>query len=138
MAHRDDVSLAHEEVRLAERNAAIHELHGSRHDEETGLVLFELGPLMGLAGVLDRERVQIELGLHLVEDFGVGLMQSNPDHMAGALRPLTRLWEADFSNSAAVQVCACRNHAEVFVGGSASVGMSHHGTAGMETRSWQT
>src|SRR3954466_12393638 len=99
MAHRDDVSLAHAEVRLAERNAAIHELRGSRDDEETGLVLLKLGPLMGLAGVLDGEWVQVELSLQPTQHLGAGLVQSNPDNVAGALRPLARLRKADLGHA---------------------------------------
>src|SRR4051812_46257139 len=58
---------------LAERDAASHELRGSRDDEETGLELFELGPLVSLARILDREGVKVELGLNLVEQVGAGL-----------------------------------------------------------------
>src|SRR3954453_18249435 len=98
MAHRDHISLSDEKMRLAERDAAIHELRGSRHDEEASLVLLKLGPLMGLAGVLDGERVQVELSLHLDEHLGAGFVQADPDNVAGALRPLTCLCEADLGN----------------------------------------
>ena len=72
MPHGDDVSFAHEEVGFAERDTSVHELRGSHHNEETSLVLFKLGPLVGLAGVLDRKRMQVELGLHLAEHSALG------------------------------------------------------------------
>jgi len=134
VANRDDVSLAHEEVRLAERDAATHELRGSRHDEETRLILLELGPLMGLAGVLDGEWVQVELSLHLIQHLGAGFVQSDPDDVAGPLRPLTCLREADLGHAAAVHIGARGNQAEVFIGRSENLGVRHHETSGLGTR----
>ena len=72
--HGHNITLADKQVRLAECDTPVHKLSGSRHDEETGLILFKLGPLVGLAGVLDRERVQVELGLRLVEQLGAGFV----------------------------------------------------------------
>jgi hypothetical protein len=106
VAHRDDVSLAHEEVRFAECDAAVHELRGPRHDEEAGLVLLKLGPLMGLAGVLDGERVQVELSLHLAEHLGAGLVQSDPDDVVGALHPRAGFRDAHIGHAAAIDIGA--------------------------------
>ena len=115
-------------MRLAERDAAVHELRGSRHDEETGLVLFELGPLVGFASVLDREGVQAELGLHLVEQFGAGFVQADPDDMAGAAGPFAGFGKPHMGHATTIDVGAGRNHAEVLIGRSNSVCLSHSDT----------
>ena len=88
-------------------------------------ILFELGPLVGLAGILDRERVQVELGLHLVEQFGAGFVQSDPDDVAGAARPFAGFGQTDVRHAPTIDVGAGRNHAEVLVGRSKSVWLSH-------------
>ena len=68
MPHRHDVAPPDEEVRLAEGDAAFHELRRPRHDEERLAVLLDLRALMRLLGVLDRHLVQVELFLHAAEE----------------------------------------------------------------------
>ena len=125
MPHGNDVALADEEVGLAERDSAVHELRGSRNDEEAGLELFELGALVSLAGILNRERVKIELGLDLVEQRGAGFVQSDPDDVARAARPLAGLGQTDVRNAPSIDVRTGRDHAEIFVSWNKSVWLSH-------------
>lgn len=89
MAHRDQITFADEDVGLAEDDAALDQLRRPRHDEQGFAILLDLGSLMGVVGVLDRELVQVELLLHRAEQRHVGLVQADPDHVAG-LRPPAR------------------------------------------------
>ena len=73
MADRHDVSPADEQMRLAKRNLAIGQLGCSRDDEQRASILFELGILMRLAGILDGERMKIELCLDPLEKLVFGL-----------------------------------------------------------------
>ena len=83
MADRQHIALADEEMRLAEGDAAVLHLRGARDDEQTVPILLELGILMRLAGVLDRQRMQIELPLHAREQLERGLVEPDPHDMAG-------------------------------------------------------
>ena len=64
MANRDDVAAADEEMGLAEGDPALDHLGRPGDHEERLAVLLELRPLMRLAGILDREVVQVELPLN--------------------------------------------------------------------------
>ena len=68
MAHGHDIAAADEDVRLAERNACLYELRGSRHDEEGVPVELELRMVVRLAGILDGEIVQAELSLDAAQE----------------------------------------------------------------------
>ncbi len=87
MAHRHDVTRTDEEMGLAELEIAVHsgvggvggELRRAQDDEQGVAVAFELRPLVRSMGVLDREVVQLEGGLNLVEERLVGLVETEPD-----------------------------------------------------------
>ena len=49
-----------------------------KHREQRIAVVLDLGPLMSIARILDRERMQAELCLHLCERVGVRFAQGNP------------------------------------------------------------
>ena len=87
MTHRHHVALSNEEVRFSESNTPIQDLRRTSNNEQSLSVLFYLGLLVRLAGILDRKRVQIELHLNTMQEIGIGFEQSDPDDMAGALRP---------------------------------------------------
>ena len=44
---------------------------------------------MGLGGILDGQRMQIELPLNPLQKIVTGLDQTDPDDMTGPLRPFT-------------------------------------------------
>ena len=80
MAHRHDVARPDEQMRLAEGDLALAvALRRPQHDEEGVAVLLELRPLMRAVRVLDREVVEAELVLHLVEQLLARLVQPDPD-----------------------------------------------------------
>src|SRR6516162_7858427 len=73
MADRYDVAAADKQMRLAEGNSSLHDLRGAGYDEDAVAILLQLGMLMGLAGILDGQRMQIELLLHAFQKFVAGL-----------------------------------------------------------------
>ncbi len=92
MAHRHDVARADEEVGLAELEIAViegggvagdrgvgGELRRAQDDEQGVAVAFELRPLVGAMGVLDREVVKVEGRLHVVEQSFARFVESQPD-----------------------------------------------------------
>ena len=50
---------------------------------------------MGLAGILDGQRMKVELGLHASQQLGAGLEQADPDDMAVLLRPFAGFVDGD-------------------------------------------
>jgi len=72
MADRYDVAAADEQMRLAEGNPPLHHLRGAGYDEDAVAILLQLGMLMGLASILDGQRMQIELLLHALQKFVAG------------------------------------------------------------------
>ncbi|MGY4287532.1 hypothetical protein ACVWXO_006752 [Bradyrhizobium sp. LM2.7] len=68
--------------------------------------MLDLRPLMGVVGVLDSELVQIELLLHGAEQSHVGLMQPDPDHVAGLGAPARRLADGDIGDAPSVDIGA--------------------------------
>ena len=59
--HGDQVAVADEEVHLGERDAVVLELdRPEEDDEELVAVVVELGPLVAVAQVLHRQRVDVE------------------------------------------------------------------------------
>lgn len=111
MAHRHQIAFADEDVRLAEGDAALDQLRGARDDEQSLAILLDLGPLMGVVGVLDGELVQIELLLHGAEERHVGFVQADPDHVSGLGPPARGLADGDIGNAAAVDIGAGRDDA---------------------------
>lgn len=64
---------------FAEGNFAVHRLRRVQHDEQRFAVGFDLGPLVRVVGVLDRQLVQAELLLQLAQQRFIGLMRTDPD-----------------------------------------------------------
>ena len=63
VADRDDVAVADEHRGFAIDNLAALEMRRARDDEELIAVYVHLGQLIGLERVLDRERVEVVMGL---------------------------------------------------------------------------
>jgi hypothetical protein len=80
VADRDDEVRPHEGVDLAEldRLLLLHVARRLEHHEKRLAVAFDLGPLVGLEGVLHRQLVQLELAGHGVELFPGRLVEPDP------------------------------------------------------------
>ena len=61
MAHRHDEARADEDMRLAEHDVILHQLRGARDHEQRVAIALDLGLLMRLRRVLDRQLMQVEL-----------------------------------------------------------------------------
>src|SRR4051794_1831227 len=114
-------------MRLAIGDVALYYPGRARHDEERVVVLLELRPLMGVAGVLDRELVQAELRLHAGQKLVARLEEPDPHHMARAARPVARLLDRDVRNPSPTGVSAGCNDARAVVkhGHGAKRGLGH-------------
>jgi hypothetical protein len=91
-------------VRLAESDPALDQLRRARHDEQGLAILLDLRSLMGVVGVLDGELVQVELLLHRAEQRHVGLVQPDPDHVAGLRPPARSLADGDIGDAPAIDI----------------------------------
>ena len=106
VADRHDVTGADEQVRLAALDPPLLIVPARRaqDQEETVAVLLELGTLVRLVGVLDRQVVQAELALDGPQLLLARLEQAEPDEGPVALRPLAHLLEAHVGDPAAALV----------------------------------
>jgi hypothetical protein len=59
---------------------------------------------MGLRRILDRQRMEIELGLHLVQQHFVRLMQADPDDCLVAAPPVVGFLDFDVTNALTIFV----------------------------------
>ena len=85
---------------LAELDLAVHFLRGVQDDEQRIAVDLDLRALVRVVRVLDREVVQAELLLQLLEQRLVGLVQSDPDEGVRLLEDVADLVERDFAAAA--------------------------------------
>ena len=104
MPDRNHIAAADEKVRLAERDAALGHLRGAGDDEQRIAVLLDFRPLMRLAGVLDRQVVEVELLLHAREQLIARFVQADPNDMAGPFGPCSRIVDRDIGNALAARV----------------------------------
>ena len=116
MADGDHVAAPDEQVGLAEGNAPVHHLGGAGDDEQRLAVLLELGPLMGLEGILDGEFMQAELPLDLPQKIQAGLVQADPDHVPGLARPVSRLLDGNVGHAPAFRIGDRGHHARDALG----------------------
>ena len=93
-------------MRVSPKAIRLDQLRGARDDEQGLAILLDLGPLMGVAGVLDGELVQVELLLHRAEQRHVGFVQPDPDHMSGLGPPGRRLADGDIGDTPSVDIGA--------------------------------
>ena len=104
MAHRNDVAPADEDFGLPESDMVVDEKGGAQGNEGGLPIGFQLGPLVRVQGVLDRQLVQAELGLKLAEILFIGGFNADPDEVIGSCRPLAALADRDLGYLAAVAV----------------------------------
>ena len=98
MAHRQDVARADEDVRLAERDAAVtvaRQLCRTEDDEERVAVLLELRPLVGTERILDGEVVQPERLLQGSEELLVWLLEADPHELVRLAKDVADLGDRD-------------------------------------------
>jgi hypothetical protein len=72
---------------LAERDLSVRHLRSPCHDEKRVAVLLDLGLLVGVRRVLDRERMQMKLRRDALEQFLAGLVHADLDDVIVLLRP---------------------------------------------------
>jgi hypothetical protein len=74
MPHRHDIAGADEEMRLAEGDLGFRHLNRPRHDEHRVAVLLDFWLLMSVRRVLNRQRMQMELGRDALEQLHARLV----------------------------------------------------------------
>jgi hypothetical protein len=84
-SHREYEVRPHEDVDLAEGERPALELDGVQHEEERVAVLLQLGPLVPMPRVLDRELMEPELPLHRLELGGLGVLSATQTKHSGLL-----------------------------------------------------
>ena len=73
--------------------------------------MLDLRALVRLLGVLDGQRVQVELLLHAPQKLRRGLEEADPHDMAGFSRPVAGLLDGDVAHALAGGIDARRDHA---------------------------
>ena len=111
MPDADDIAAPDEDMGLAEGDAPVDQLGGAGDHEERVAILLELRPLMRVGGVLDRERVQVELLLHAAQQRRLGLEQADPDDVVVFARPFAGFRDRDIGDAHAMDIDARGDHA---------------------------
>src|SRR4030095_1854058 len=93
-------------MRFPESDSSVDQLRCPRDDEQRLAILLDLGVLMGLAGILDRQIMQAELRLHALQEIGAWLPQSDPYDVPWPLRPFARFLDGDILDAASAGVNA--------------------------------
>ena len=92
VADGDHEARAGEHHHLADldRLGAVHVPRGLEHEEQRVAEHLELRPLVGVDGVLDRQRVQLEALAHRLDDLGARVVEADPDEAVVARVGLAR------------------------------------------------
>ena len=106
MAHRHHIAAADEDVGFPEVDAAFDELRGARHDKKSVAILLDLGALMRLAGILDGQIMEPELGLHPRQQFEARFEEPDPHRVTGAFRPTRDIIHPDIGHPPAAGINA--------------------------------
>jgi len=110
VADSDDVVRAHEDVGLAEGDPVVLQRGRAEHDEQGVAVDLELGHLVRVQRVLDRQLVQPDLRLQHAQVLLGRLLEADPDEIALLVRPGGALPELDLADPAAVAVGVGGDH----------------------------
>jgi hypothetical protein len=108
MTYRHNKVFAHEEMRLAELDFAglLIDLHRSHHDKKYLAVRFELRSLVRAKRVFNREIVQLEFFLNLLQDVPAGVMKSDPYKAARLCQVVADRFYRDRRNPAPLRICS--------------------------------
>jgi hypothetical protein len=74
------------------------------HGEQAFAVFLDLGPLMTVVGILDRQRMQPEFLAHFFELGNGRIAQGDPDETAGLLQVVADLLDVEVGQLAAILV----------------------------------
>jgi hypothetical protein len=93
-------------MRLAELDVLLvfRQDRGAQHDEDGVAVLLELGPLVSELGVFNRQVVETELVLNLLEELGGGIVETDPHEDARLLEDLADVWDGDVAEAPTFRV----------------------------------
>ena len=108
MTYRHNKVFADEEMSLAEVNFAgfgIH-LYRSHDDKKYFAIRFELRPLMRAKRVFNRELVQLEFFLNLLEDVSAGVVKSNPYETIRLCQMIADRFHRNRRNPAPLGICS--------------------------------
>jgi hypothetical protein len=78
-ARRKNVVAADEHVDFADTQVPAHHLHDLQHGEQPIAILLDLGPLVAVKRILNRQVWQVEFLVHRAEFLARGLEQRDPD-----------------------------------------------------------
>src|SRR5262245_8596297 len=104
-------------MRLAEGDAPVEQLRRPGDHEQRLPVLLDLGMLMRLAGILDRQIMQGELCLYALQEIRARLPQSDPYDVAWPLRPFARFLDRNIFDAASAGIHARGDDAGFTVAG---------------------
>src|SRR5262245_46393467 len=98
-------------MRFTEGDAPVDQLRCARDDEQRLAVLLDLGVLMCLAGVLDRQIMQAELRLHALQEIDARLPQTDPHDVPWPLRPFACFLDGNIFDASPAGINARGNDA---------------------------
>lgn len=99
MANGDDIAATDEQMRFAEDDFVILHMRSPGDDEHRVPIDLQFRALVGLCCVLDRQRMEIELGLNLVQQHFIRLVQADPDDGILPASPFAGLFDPDVPNA---------------------------------------
>ena len=104
IAHRHHEIFADENRQFARRPLTLFQMRQCHDDKEGRGIFFYLRALLAMAGIFDRQIVQIELVLYLPQLLVGGITQRDPDKAARPQQPLVDLLDGDVGQLASVLV----------------------------------
>ena len=99
VANGDDIAATDEQMRFAEDDFVILHMRSPGDDEHRVPINLQLRALVGLRCILDRQRMEIELGLDLVQQHFIRLVQADPDDGILPASPFAGLFDPDVPNA---------------------------------------
>jgi len=104
-AHRQNVVFSGEDVDLADFDFVAGKLDGVLHHEQRIAIFLDLGTLVAVVRILDRQFVQVEFLLHRGEFAGPGIQERHPDEAIGTAYVVADFVGLDVGEFTAVLVC---------------------------------
>jgi hypothetical protein len=85
IAYGQYIVRTHKHVDLSYVELAFQQLHDVQHGKQRIAIFIDLGPLMTVARIFNRQRMQVELGLHVFKCLVVGIAQRHPHKTTGLI-----------------------------------------------------